>query len=240
MQTFAFKRVFTAMVASLLVVGTCGYVLIEGWPLIDAIFMTVITLSTVGYGETQELSHGGRIFTSILIGVSMVCMACWTAGITSFFVSADVKDTFRKQKERKMISQMSGHTVVCGGGVTARTIIDQLVRQNKQVVAIVDDQDEMQLLKRLHAEVPIIQGDPKSEFALADANALAASFLIAAVEADFDNLLITITGKGMGTNIKVISFAQSTELASRMFKVGADEVICPFVLGGEKAANLIG
>ena len=74
---------------------------------------------------------------------------------------------------------------------------------------------------------------------MADANALAAAYLVAAAESDFDNLLITITGKSLGTKIQVISCAQSTELASRMFKVGADEVICPLVLGGQHAAKMI-
>ena len=239
MQSLIFQRIFTVFVASLLLAGTCGYVLIEGWSLLDGFYMTIITLSTVGYGETQELSQSGRLFTSILIGVSMVCMACWTAGITSLFVSADISGAFRKQKEMKMIASMKGHTVVCGGGMMARTLIAQLVRQQKQVVVIISDETEIALVRRLHPNVPIVTGDPKSELALADANALAAGHLVAAAESDYDNLLIAITGKGLGTNIKVISCAQSNELASRMYKVGADNVICPQVLGGEQAAQLI-
>ena len=74
---------------------------------------------------------------------------------------------------------------------------------------------------------------------MADANAISAKYLVAAVESDYDNLLITITGKGLGTDIRVLSCAQSTELASRMMKVGADEVICPFIIGGEHVATLI-
>ena len=241
MNGIFFSRFVTlmALISTLIIIGTCGFVLIEGWPLVDALYMTIITRSTVGYGETQELTQDGRVFTAVLIVICMICMTCWTAGITSIFVSGELTGEFQKQKELKMISSMSGHTIVCGGGIMARTVIDQLVRQEKGVVAIVEDEKEIQVLKRLYPDLPIIQGDPKSELALADANAISAGYLVAAVESDFDNLLITITGRGLGTDIKVLSSAQSTELSSRMLKVGADQVICPLVLGGQHVASLI-
>ncbi|MEM9410317.1 MAG: NAD-binding protein [Planctomycetota bacterium] len=234
-----YGRSFTAIIGCLLIFGTCGYVLIEGWTVFDGLYMTVITLSTVGYGETQELSNSGRMFTAMLIGVSVVSMACWTAGITSVLVSGDLSGAFRKKKERKMIAKMKGHTVVCGGGVLARTVIDQLVRDDKELVCITNSKEDIDLLRRFHLDLPIIENDPKSELAMADANALAANYLIAAAESDYDNLLITITGRSLGTRIKVISCAQGNELASRMLKVGADEVICPLVLGGEHAAKMV-
>lgn len=222
-----------------LVIGTCGYVIIEDWPVLDSFYMSIITLSTVGYGETRDLSETGRVFTTGLIGLSVLSMAWWTAGITSMIVNGEITGSFRKQKEAKMISNLSKHTVVCGGGLFARTVIDQLSRDAKDVVAIIGSEEEIKLIQRLYPDLLIVQGDPKSELALADANAMTASYLVAAVESDFDNLLITITGKGLGTGIKIISCAQGNELASRMIKVGADEVICPFILGGEYAAKKI-
>lgn len=239
MQTISFQRLLTTLVAILIVAGTCGYVLIEGWPLIDSIYMTVITLSTVGFGEVQELTPRGRIFTSVLITVSLILMACWTAGITSFLISGELTGRFQGQKEQRMISAMKDHTVVCGGGVTALTVISRLAAEGKSVVAITDDKTEVESIRRAAPEIPIIEDDPKSELAMVDSNVLSAKYLVAAVESDFDNLLITITGKGLGTNIRVISCAQNTALASRMLKVGADEVICPLVIGGEHVASLI-
>lgn len=238
-QKSIIRQEFTLTVAGLLIGGTCGYVLIEGWPVIDSLFMTIITLSTVGYGETQELSQAGRIFTSLLIGLSVICMACWTATITSVFVSGNLSGRFAQQKEKKMISQLTGHTVVCGGGIIARTVIEKLVREKKKVVAVISNPDEIQWVRRLYPDVPIVEDDPKSELALADANAIAAANLVAASEEDYDNLLIAITGRGLGVELRVICCSQSTELASRMFKIGADEVICPLVLGGERVAKLI-
>jgi len=228
-----------AIVTAPLILGTVGYVLIEGWPVLDGLYMSIITLSTVGYGETQELSKEGRIFTTLLIGLSMLSMAWWTAGITTIFVGGELSGTFRKKKESKMISRMKNHTVVCGGGLLARTVIDQILRDEKEVVAIIGCDDEIALMHRLYPDLLIVKGDPKSEMSLADANVVTADFLVAAVESDYDNLLITITGKGLGTDVKIISCAQGNELASRMMKVGADQVVCPFVLAGQQAAKMI-
>ena len=239
MDSVEFKKGFTTLVGFLLIFGTCGYVMIEGWSVFDSMYMTIITLSTVGYSETRELSSTGRLFTSILITMSVVSMACWTAAITSVLVSGDISGNFKRKKERSMIKKMKGHTVVCGGGIMGRTVIASLLMQNKDVVLIANDPEHVNVLRRLHPELIIVESDPKSELALADANALRARHLIAATESDYDNLLITITGKGLGTKIKIIACAQGNELITRMYKVGADEVICPLVLSGETAAKMV-
>lgn len=233
-----FRKILTLMLF-LICLGSCGYAIIEGWNVFDAIYMTVITLSTVGYGETHDLTQGGRLFTAILIPTSVCLMACFTAEITSVLVSGQISGEFRARKERRMISQMKNHTIVCGGGVTASTVIRRLAAEGKDVVAITNNSDEVSFLRRMVPDVPIIEDDPKAEMGLIDANLLNAKYLVAATDSDVDNLLITITGRGIGTKIHVISCSQSTELASRMLKVGADEVISSQVLGGEHVANLI-
>lgn len=143
------------------------------------------------------------------------------------------------QKEKKMISQMNQHVIVCGGGVTALTVIGRLVAEGTDVVAVTDNEAEAESIRRIAPNMPVVQCDPKSEISLMDANVLSAKYLVAATDSDYDNLLVTISGKGIGSDIQVISFAHSTELASRMFKVGADDVICPLVIGGEHVAKLI-
>ncbi|MEM7454620.1 MAG: potassium channel family protein [Planctomycetota bacterium] len=240
MVNWNFRRNLTILVAGLFIGGTCGYVLIEGWSVFDAVYMTMITLSTVGYGETQELTTSGRAFTSVLIACSVLCMACWTAGITSVIVSGELSGSFRRKKEKKMIRDMNGHTIVCGGGLLARTVVDKLRREQKQLVVITDDDtEEISQMRELYPEVPFIEGNPQSELLLAEAGILKASSLVAALDSDFSNLLIAITGRGISEKLQVICCAKGNELASRMFKVGANEVICPQVLGGEQVADLI-
>lgn len=239
MSNQSILRRFSLFVASLLVFGTIGFVVIEGWPVADSVYMTVITLSTVGFGEVNELTPTGRMFTSGLITMSIVLMACWTAGLTSFLVSGQLSGQFLKRREQKMIHQMKDHVVVCGAGTTGLTVIHRLAMQGKKIVVVASDPAQINAVRMVSPDIPVIEDDPKSEMALIDANVLNAKYLVAAADDDYDNLLIVITGKGLGTDIRVISFAQTTELSSRMLKVGADDVVCPLVIGGEHVAGLI-
>ena len=133
MAHFPMTRVFSMSFALLAVLigGTCGFVLLEDWPLIDSFYMTLITISTVGYGEIHELSQIGRAFASGLICLSMVLMVWWTAGVTSVLVSNDLSGSLLKKKDLLMISKLTNHIVVCGGGIMARTIIAGLVLVNQ-------------------------------------------------------------------------------------------------------------
>lgn len=241
MNDFVTKRLITLLciMSTVVVLGTTGYALIEDWRLMDGLYMTLITISTVGYGEIQELSFQGRVFTSGLIIVSMISLVYWTAGITSLLVSGDLTGDFRRKREFKMISKLRDHVVVCGGGVMARTVIASLYQQKTNVVALVQEEEQLNQLQRLFPDLLAIHTDPKSELSMADANILNAKYLVAAMESDFDNLLITITGVGLGTNIQIYSCAMNNELAARMLKVGASHVICPMVLGGNQVATMI-
>ena len=235
----SYVRAFTGLIGILVILGTCGFVLFESWPVIDSLYMTVITLSTVGYGEIGELSDSGRMFTSLLIGISVISMACWTASITSFLVSDDISGRLKARQDRNMIRKMKRHAIICGGGLLARTVAQELTKRNKQAVLITDDPTEIQYFTALFPNIPIVNSDPKSELALADANCCNADCIIAATDNDYDNLLITITGRGLGEQMKVIACAKTNDLTARMLKIGADDVVCPLILAGEQAANLV-
>ena len=227
------------LMSFVIALGTAGFVLLEGWTLSDSFYMTLITVSTVGYGEIQELSPSGRLFTSLLIVTSMISMVCWTAGITSVLVSNNLSSTIQKQRELKMISKMSRHVVVCGGGVMARTAIAGLIQNGKQVVVITKDSEQVALIKRMFPTVSFVDDEPTGELAMADANILQAECLIAATESDYDNLLITITANSLGTKIKIVSYVTSNDIANKMQKVGATHVVCPMVLCGEHITSIV-
>ncbi len=229
----------SALLFGLLAFGTYGFVLIEGWAVMDGIYMTLITLSTVGFSETHDLSFNGRIFTSLLVVVSMIGMVYWTASVTSVILGGELSGTFRRRKEVKMIFGLTGHTVVCGDGLLSRTIVDQLVKQNRDVVFLTKCDQEIAYLRRMYPDVPVVEDDPTSELALADTNILNAHSVVASLESDVDNLMVAITCKGLGTDILVICCAQCSDYASRMLKVGADQVICLNELGGRAVASLV-
>ena len=133
---------------ALVAVGTTGYWLIEGWPLADCFFMTVITMSTVGYGEIHELSSVGRWFTSALIFMCLIGMTGWTAILTSFIVESDLSGYFHRKRTTRMISALKDHTIVCGSGLMAQAIVERLCRKRMDVVIVDEDVEQLAVLKK--------------------------------------------------------------------------------------------
>ncbi|MEZ6129483.1 MAG: potassium channel family protein [Planctomycetaceae bacterium] len=214
-------------------------IIVEGWTLSDCFFMTVITISTVGYGETQSLTEHGRWYTSGLIFVSLVSMTGWTAILTSFIVESDLHGHFQKRRTARMIEAMKNHTIVCGSGLLGQAIVDRLMRKRADVVLITADSNQINTLGAKFKRLQIIEGNPASELNLAKANVLNAAFVVAATDSEVNNLLIGITCKDLATNIKVIAESNDMAIANRMRKSGIDEVISPSQLGGAKATELI-
>lgn len=228
---------FTFGVAVVLILGTVGYVLIEGWSTQDGFYMTVITLATVGYGETQELSGLGRLFTCFLIFASIVCLSCWTACLTSLFVEGELSGAFTQKRSKKMAQMLSGHTIICGSGTMAKTVLGILVRKQAKVVVIDNDSDVLKTIRRRYPNLPVIESHAIDEMALANANVLDAKCIVAALDSDFDNLMIAMTCKDLGSGIKVVARTDDMQVASRLMKIGVEKVICPFQLSGEHAAE---
>ena len=227
------------ILAGLVVFGSSGYMLLEGWDFADGFFMTIITLSTVGYGETHELSQYGRWFTSALILMCFVGMTCWTAALTSFLVDADLGGNLIQRRMLRMISNLTGHTIVCGTTQMAEAIIERLVRKRKDVVVIDDDSKKLEELRRRFKKVMVVEGSPTNEMHLAKANILSAAHLVAALPNEVDNLLISITCRDLGENIVVYAKSNDLTIANRMRKAGVQEVICPSQLCGNHVSDLI-
>ena len=223
----------------LVIAGTIGYTIVEGWGFADSFYMTVITISTVGYGETNALSSDGRAFTSGLIFVSLVSMTGWTAILTSFIVECDLGGHFQYRRTARMISELRNHTVVCGTTMMAQAVIERLAKKRADVVVIDSDVEQLAALKKRFRRVLVIEGDASNEMNLAKANILEAKFVVAAMDSELDNLLIGITCKDMGPNITVIARSNNLAIANRMRKAGIDEVISPSQLGGEHATAVI-
>ncbi len=231
-------RYFTIWMAAVLVFGTCGYTMIEGWGLEDGFYMSVITLATVGYGETQELSAAGRLFTCGLIFISIISLSCWTASLTGMFVDRDIINSWQQRKAKKMAKMMKHHTIVCGSGPMAQTVIKLLQNAKEPVVVVDADAEKLAQLRDRYPALVTIPAPGVDEIALADANVIEAKCVIATLDSDFDNLLIAMTCKDLGTKVKVIARSDDVQVASRMSKVGVENVICPYHISGEQAAKL--
>ena len=235
------KRLVKVLIALTLLItmGTIGYVIIEGWSPADGFFMTVITLSTVGYGETQPLSPTGRSFTAVLIFFCLVTMTVWTAALTSFIIEQDLSGQLLRRRMLKMISKLKDHVVVCGTEPMAAALIERLVRKRIPVVLVDDDEAQLEKLQRRFRRLHVVLGNPTNELILAEANVLSASVVVAARSSEVDNLLVGITCKDIGEDVRVYARSNDPLLGNRMRKAGIDEVISPSQLCGDHVASLI-
>ena len=234
-------RLTTVLICVIVLItsGTIGYTLIEGWPIRDSFYMTLITLSTVGYGETHDLTESGRQFTMILIPACLITMTGWTAVLTSFMVEGELSGYFTQRRTTRMIASLKGHTIVCGSGSIASAVIERLTRQRMQVVVIDDNEEQLAVLKKRFRKLLIVDGKGSDELQLAKANILDAANVVAAMESELDNLLIGITCRDMGGDICVIAKSNDLTIANRMRKAGVTEIISPDQLSGERVCDLI-
>lgn len=226
------------LLALLFCFGTAGYSLVEGWSLADGVYMTAITISTVGYGETNTLGPNGRAFTTVLIFMCVVLMTYLTATLTSFIVEGDLNGRYIRRKMLKMIEKFKGHVIVCGADQLAQVVIERLNKKRKKIVVVDEDEAELQKIKKRFRKVQYVVGKATSEMSLAEANVLNASTIVAAMESDVDNLLLTIACRDLGTDISVIARADDSTIANSMRKARVDEVVSPNLICGDHMAEM--
>lgn len=241
MQSVAVARLFRVLLVlvSIVVLGSAGYVWLEGWHFSDSYFMTIITLSTVGYGETQQLSNVGRWYTCVLIFCCIVAMTFWTAALTSFIVESDLAGDLSRRRILRMISRLKDHVIICGAGRMAEAVIERLLAKGRDVVVVDEDKQRLEELQRRFRKLLVVEGSATNELILARANILNAKHVVAALDAEVDNLLISITCKDMGSGVGVFARSNDVTIANRMRKAGVDEVISPSQICGDRVSSLI-
>lgn len=234
------RLVFVVLwMAGVLAIGTLGYRVVEGWSAADSFYMTVITISTVGYGEPNTLSQPGRWFTSFLIFISLISMTGATAVLTSVIIGGDLSGQLQRRRALKRISRMKDHTIVCGTGRMATAVIERLLSKRVQIVIVDDDNQSLTAFKEKYRRVETVCGVATNELVLAKANVLDAKHVVAATDSDTSNLLIGITCKDLGAEISVIAESHDASIGNRMRKCGIDEVISPSQLGGQRVCEVI-
>ena len=231
------------IIASLLLlfslfIGTVGFCVIEEFDILNAFYMAVITMSTVGFTEVHELSDKGRLFTAIYILVNLGILAYAVSVLTSFIVEGKFKSIYQNYMTDLKINKLKKHVIVCGYGRNGKEACAELSRNNREFVVIEKDQD---ILKKFKA-IPgghIVIDDATSDSTLKAAGLNQAEVIIITTSSDADNVFIALTAREMNPGIKIIARASKKESESKLFRAGADNVILPDHLGGTFMAQMV-
>ena len=224
-------------IACVMFAGVIGYRLIEGWNWSDCLFMTIITVSTVGFSEVQPLSDAGRIFTALLIFFGVGLMAYCLTRLVEFLFQRSLSNALGRRTMMKKIAQLKQHSIVCGYGRTGSRVVAELQAANKNFVVIEENED---VIKRLDdMGIPYIQGDATDEETLEAANIYRADSLVTTLNNDAENLFLTLTASGMCDDLRIIARVHEPESARKFKKAGATRVVSPVASGASQIAQLV-
>jgi voltage-gated potassium channel len=216
--------------------GTFGYMAVEGWSLLDSFYMTILTLSTVGYGEVHPLSYSGK-FLSILViimGVGSMGFALGTAG--NLMVEERIK-TALGRRSMKAIQKLKNHYIICGFGRMGRIICEELTEMKIPFVVLESEDDVLEELERL--QVPYMKADATIDEELIEAGIERAAGLVSVVTNDSQNVFIVLTARGLNPKLNIVARSAAEESIKKLVRAGANKVVSPYFLGGHRIAQAI-
>lgn len=227
-----------SLLVSVIVIGVMGYMLIEEFAFTEALFMTIITISTVGFREVHPLSSVGQLFTSFLIIGSFGIFAYAVTTLTRYIVDGVFRNYLKDNKVKKQIQKLNQHVIVCGYGRNGRQAVKEL-RNHKVPVVIVDRNESIVEELREQADVSYIFGDATEDETLLDARIMHARALITALPNDSENLFVVLTARDMNPDLTIISRASQFNSGKKLRSAGATNVIMPDKIGGQRMAKLV-
>jgi voltage-gated potassium channel len=217
--------------------GVAGFMAIEGWSFLDALFMTVVTISTVGYGEVHPLTTYGKVFAIALIFLGVGTFLYVITSIGEFVVSGQLSGALGRRKMKKTIHDLKDHYILCGFGRVGTQVALELQREHVPFVVIDNNPDPIQECSlRGHL---YIEGDASNDEVLQEAGIMRAKGLVTATDADADNVYITLSAKGLKSDLFVVARANLEKSEYKLMKAGADRVLSPYSIGGKRLASLL-
>ncbi len=217
--------------------GTTGFVLIEHYPVFDAFYMTLTTVTTVGYGEIRTLSQAGRIFNSFLILFGVIIMLLAIGGMTQIVIALELNQYFGKRRIKNMIEKLSGHVIVCGFGRVGRGAADEL--RQAGVPFVVVDHDEERVESAMKAEMLAVLADASRDETLRDVGIDRARGLIATLSSDADNLFVILSAKTLNPRLHLSARIAEETSEHKLRRAGADFVFAPYNSTGHRMAQAL-
>lgn len=230
------RLILTAIaIAATLAAGTAGFVLLEDYPVFEAFYMSLTTVTTVGYGEIRPLSQAGRVFNSVLIlfGVGVIFLAI--GAMTQTVIELEFNEIFGKRRVRRMIDKLDRHYIVCGFGRVGRGAAVELQRAGAPFVVL--DRDQARVERALRDGMLALLADATRDDMLKDAGIDRARGLVAALTTDADNLFLVLSAKTLNPVINVAARAGEEEAEKKLRRVGADVVFTPYNITGYRLAQ---
>ena len=236
MQPFL-KRLFfiAALLAAALLLGTLGFVFVEGWSAFDSFYMALITLTTVGYGEVHPLSFHGRLFASFLMLVGVTTVFTSIAVIGDTLLRLEMMDYFGRKRRDRMLTETSGHYIVCGAGRVGRSVIQELLRSQAIVVLIDNSVDRARWAT--DKGVITLVGDATKDEALKQARIDTAKGLVAAIGSDAENVYVTLSTKVLNPYLLIAARASDEQAEEKLRRAGATTVFTPYSFVGHRLAQ---
>ncbi|MFQ5442214.1 MAG: potassium channel family protein [Thermodesulfobacteriota bacterium] len=222
---------------SVIIIGVGGFVFVEGWGFLDALYMTLITISTVGFNEVHPITPSGKVF---VIGLIMLGVGTFFYIITSlaeFVVSGQFGGALGRKRMKKAIDSLKNHYIICGFGRVGQQVAMELKREGVPFVVIDDSPDSIQ--RCIGEGYLYIEGDASNDDALKEAGIFRAKGLVTATDSDADNVYIALSARALNKDLNVVARANLAKSEYKLLKAGADRVISPYSIGGRRLASLL-
>lgn len=229
-------RIALLLVVSILLIGVLGYRFIAYYSWIDALYMTVITISTVGFSEVAPLNNAAKLFTVGLISSSVLTLAYSISIITEYLMDKNSFEQFKNRKMKKKIDKLSNHIIICGFGRNGKQAAQKLSSYNRPFVVIEKDKD---LIEKHDDEMLFVYGNANEDEILLESGIENAHSIIVALPNDADNLFVVLSARQINKNIGIISRASQESSYKKLKLAGANNVIMPDKIGGDHMASLV-
>jgi voltage-gated potassium channel len=235
------KKIYLSAVTFLVVIfmGTVGYMTLSDAKLVDAMYMTVITVASVGYEETVELDTKGRLFTMFLIIAGLSSWTLLTVNLVAFFVEGEFQKFFIYARIRGRIQKMKNHYIICGLGQVGGAALNEFMAAGSKVVAIEKEQKVIEEFTKKFPGLLIIDGDATDDDTLDAAGVERACGLLAAAESDAANLFIVLSARAKNSDMTISARSTKTENRDKLRIAGANHVVMPNVAGGLRMASTL-
>ena len=232
-------RIKLALILLVIVVlaGTLGFHIIEGWTWFEGFYMTLTTMTTIGYGEIHPLSHAGRVFNSFLIVTAVIASVFTLGAFSQALLEFEFGKVLGRRRMERELEKLSDHYIVCGAGRVGRTVTRELRARGQTCVVI--ERDPVRARWAEAEKIPVIIGNASSEENLQKAHIDRAKGFIAAVSSDAENLYIILTARGFRPDLKIIARATEEEAISKLLRAGASQVLSPYYFVGHRIVQLL-